>query len=747
MRPASRFATLFRILSRTVPLLLLLAAASALAQIEQQQTLINPTGTFGNPAIGLSSAMAADGNTFITGGPYDSLSIGAAWIYNRSGGIWSQVGGRLIGTGFVGSAQEGNAVAISGDGNTAAIGGFADNSGVGAVWIFVRNGGAWVQQGPKLVPTGAAGAPNFGWSTALSNDGNTLAVGGLADNSYMGAVWVFTRSGSTWTQQGAKLAGTGGIGQMDQGYSVSISGDGSTLLDGGAVDNGGVGAAWVFTRSGSTWTQQGSKLVGSGAVGAAQQGVSVSLSANGTTAAIGGNDDNSQVGAVWIFTRSSSVWTQQGSKLVGSGYIPNSWQGISTALNGDGSVLASGGYQDANVEGAVWIFTRTAGVWSQLGGKLAGGHAFGQFGNSVSISADGNTMEIGEPYFPGLGSNNVFVRPAPSIVSVKDVPNDQGGQVSIRWTPSVIDGVPNGPAVTAYGIWREVPSSMAATMLAHGTRLIEHSQSLTRGDMVARPARQAGATYYWEYIASEPAHGLSGYSYTATTTSDSLPGSNPYTYFMIEAQQPSAGLYFDSAPDSGYSVDNLAPPPPLAFNGTYTSGSTQLSWQVPTAPDLAGFNLYRGISSSFQTSPANLVVSLGATATSYVASGAYYYKLTAVDIHGNESTPVTVLPQNVTGVQETVAGVFSLARPDPNPMTGSASIRFSLARAGRVSLVVFDASGRRVRTLTEDVETAGIHAIAWDGRDTAGREASAGIYFVRLAEDGRSLVQQVALVH
>src|SRR5437879_6299446 len=184
-----------------------------------------------------------------------------------------------------------------------------------AAWIFTRSGGVWTQEGTKLFGYGAVGSAYQGYSVSLSGDGNTAIVGGNGDNSSAGAAWVFTRSGGVWTQQGTKLVGTGAVGSAYQGYSVSLSGDGNTAIVGGLVDNSNAGAAWVFTRSGGVWTQQGTKLVGTGAVGSAIQGVSVSLSSNGNTAIVGGSSDNSYAGAAWVFTRSAGVWTQQGTKL------------------------------------------------------------------------------------------------------------------------------------------------------------------------------------------------------------------------------------------------------------------------------------------------------------------------------------------------------------------------------------------------------------------------------------------------
>ncbi len=178
----------------------------------------------------------------------------------------------------------------------------------------------YVQQGNKLIGTGATGAAAQGQSVAISADGSTALVGGNEDNGGAGAVWAYTQTAGIWSQQGNKLVGTGAVVTAQQGSSVAISADGNTALIGGQNDNNDMGAAWVFTRSGGVWTQQGSKLVGSGAVGGIVfQGCSVALSGDGNTALIGGYYDNSQMGAVWVFTRSGGVWTQQGNKLVGTG--------------------------------------------------------------------------------------------------------------------------------------------------------------------------------------------------------------------------------------------------------------------------------------------------------------------------------------------------------------------------------------------------------------------------------------------
>jgi hypothetical protein len=224
-------------------------------------------------------------------------------VFTRSAGFWSQQA-KLVGTGAVGIAAQGFSVSLSADGNTAIVGGpnFVGEGG-GAVWVFTRSGEVWSQQGPKLVGTGAVGSAAQGGSVSLSADGNTAIVGGYFDDMGVGATWVFTRSAGLWSQQGPKLIGTGAVGFAEQGASVSLSGDGNTAIVGGPGDESS-GATWVFTRSGGVWSQQGPKLVGTGVVGGfANQGFSVSLSADGSTAIVGGPSDNFPAGAAWVFTQ------------------------------------------------------------------------------------------------------------------------------------------------------------------------------------------------------------------------------------------------------------------------------------------------------------------------------------------------------------------------------------------------------------------------------------------------------------
>jgi uncharacterized repeat protein (TIGR02543 family) len=346
---------------------------------------------------GISVALSGDGNTALVGGHQDNSDLGAVWVYVRSGGSWAQQGPKLVGSGT--GTLQGFSVALSSDGNTALVGGWGS---YGSAWVWTRSGGTWSQQGPPLPYPGAVPNPQFGFSVALSGDGNTAAVGANYDNGLLGSVYIYVRSGSTWTRQGPGLTGTGGVGGSTQGDSVALSSDGNTLLVGGSNDNGSLGAVWVFTRSGSVWAQQGSKLVGAGSSASGNQGgYHVALSADGGTAAWGTRIDTAPAG-IWIFTRGPNAWSQQGPKLVPADAVGGAATGASIALSGNGNTALIGGNGDSGGIGAAWIFTRKLGVWTQEGAKLVGTAPFfetGFFppleGTSVAMSGDGTTAIVG----------------------------------------------------------------------------------------------------------------------------------------------------------------------------------------------------------------------------------------------------------------------------------------------------------------------------------------------------------------
>jgi hypothetical protein len=360
------------------------------------------TGSDGSgwPAFGASVALSADGETALIGGPVDDFGRGAAWVFTRSGAAWTQQGAKLVAGDLAADDDSfrgfGFGVALSADGSTALVGSPDEHDRLGVGRVFLRSGASWAQLPAKLTARDEAGGFDlaFGRSVALSADGDTALVGGPGDDVSAGAAWVFVRSGTTWTQQGPKLTGGGEIGHANVGDVVALSGDGNTALVGAPDDDGGKGAVWVFVRSGATWSPQGGKLTGTGAFGS-----SLALSADGSTALVGAPGDVGGVGGVWVFTRSGSTWTQHGGKLTGGGEAGTGAFGEGVALSADGSTALIGGQADDGQKGAAWVFSRSGADWSQQGSKLTGDgeSGAGRFGEGVALSADGSTALVGGP--------------------------------------------------------------------------------------------------------------------------------------------------------------------------------------------------------------------------------------------------------------------------------------------------------------------------------------------------------------
>ena len=384
-----------------------------------------------NAIQGSYVSVSADGNTAVIGAPGDNGGVGASWIYVRSGTAWSQQA-KLVGAGAIGPAKQGTGVGISSDGNTVVVGGPADNSGAGAIWIFTRSGTTWTQQGSKITGTGAAGPAQQGINVAISGDGGTVASGGFADNNYTGAVWTFARYGNSWSQLGDKVTGSGVSGAARQGSSLALSGNGTRMIMGGYQDDNRQGAAWIFNRTDCGWIQQGSKLVGTGGSTQAWQGYSVSLSADGNTAAVGGNADNNLAGAAWIFTQTGGNWTQQ-AKLVGTQAAGAARQGNSVSLSADANTIMVGGTNDDSNKGAVWVYKKNGSSWQQQGAKIKGSGAVGasKQGASVSLSGNGTTGIIGGPNDnTNKGAFWVYI-PASSIPSMEQVAFEERSENSV----------------------------------------------------------------------------------------------------------------------------------------------------------------------------------------------------------------------------------------------------------------------------------------------------------------------------
>jgi hypothetical protein len=314
----------------------------------------------------------------------------------------------------------------------------------------------------------------------------------------------------------------------------------------------------------------------------------------------------------------------------------------------------------------------------------------------------------------------------PLITAITDVGQDQGGQVRLAWHRSVHDAADTGLVITGYGVYRRQDGAKAAS-----------------GDKMAG----------WDYIDTVPARGDGVYQYIAPTLCDStVIGGVCWSAFIISAMTPDPLVFFDSDPDSGYSVDNLAPPAPVAFQVAYGHLGNTLSWDECLAPDLRSYLVYRGLTADFDPEPENLVASVVTTDWFDPAAGLegdpfkVFYRVATQDFAGNASDPAR--PGDISGVGDpTLPTRFALHNNVPNPFNPMTTIKYDLPVAGRVSLKIFDISGRLVAVLKDnETETAGRHEVVWRGRDRSGQQVAAGVYFYRMEGGAFTQTQRMVLV-
>jgi len=358
-----------------------------------QQAVLSASDAASNDLFGYSVSISGD--TAVVGAYNKNSGTGAAYVFTRSGASWSQQA-KLTASDFASGNYFGSSVSISGD--TAVIGAYNNNSSTGAAYVFTRSGTSWSQQAKLTASDGATG-DYFGYSVSINGD--TVVVGASSKNSNAGASYVFTRSGTSWSQQ-AKLTASDAASNDLFGIAVSISGD--TVVVGAYYKNLGTGAAYVFTRSGTSWSQQ-AKLTSSEAASYDFFGAAVSISSD--TAVVGAYYKSSGTGAAYVFTRSGTSWSQQ-AKLTASDSATGNYFGSAVSISGGTAIV--GAYLNNSNTGAAYIFTRSGTSWSQQAKLIASDGAPGDhFGNSVSISGD--TAVVGANLKnSNMGAAYVFTR-------------------------------------------------------------------------------------------------------------------------------------------------------------------------------------------------------------------------------------------------------------------------------------------------------------------------------------------------
>lgn len=297
----------------------------------------------------------------------------------------------------------------------------------------------------------------------------------------------------------------------------------------------------------------------------------------------------------------------------------------------------------------------------------------------------------------------------PRLLSILDVPGDEGGKLGVRWLRTMLDVTPEltGRDVSEYVVFRSLPGETG-----------------------------------FDSVGVTPAVMQEIYASEVTTTADSTATAHPHTRVFVRAYSLDRSHWWDSAVDSACSVDNLPPPPPTDLRATHSASGLRLEWTASAATDISSYRMYWGSFEDFYPDPSTRLRETSETALDlpWNAGPTTYVKLTAVDVHGNEGAPATLGPEALDAVAGPVR--FALAPPRPNPVRGELIADFSLDRAGEAVLEAIDVSGRVMARRTVSTEGAGAHRVVL----APARALPAGLYFLRLTQGERSTQRRIAIV-
>ena len=458
-----------------------------------QQLGTDIDGEAAGDQAGRTVSMSADGQTVAigaSGNDDNGIESGHVRIYQWTGSAWQQVGTDIDGEAAGDEAGKWNSLSLSSDGQIVAIGAlYNDGNGnnSGHVRIYQWSGSAWQQLGADI--DGEAAGDASGFSVSLASNGQTVAIGALYNGGLAGHVRIYQWTGSAWQQQGADIDGEAA---GDRVHSVSLSADGQTVAiganrnDGNGTDSG---SARIYQWNGSAWQQVGADIDGEAAED--QAGYSISLSADGQIVAIGAlyNDGNgTDSGHVRIYQWNGSTWQQVGTDI--DGEAPEDLSGISVALSSNGQTVAIGAHSNddnGNQAGQLRLYQWTGSTWEQLGKDVNGEAAGDLSGASVSLSSDGQTVAIGAMFNDGNGVDSGHVR----IYRAHPVQSTAADTVNVLVTPAntppTLNPIPSQPLMGLAAGEQMVPLT-GITAGGGETQLLRVTATSSDESIIAAPA-------------------------------------------------------------------------------------------------------------------------------------------------------------------------------------------------------------------------------------------------------------------
>lgn len=370
----------------------------------QTAKLVGNTGINASDQFGYSIAISGDGLYIAVGAYTDdtfSTNAGAVYIFFKSGGSWTQQAkfyGNSVGSNSYFSAY---GISLTQDGSrlVASQQNGSYGAGSGRTYVFARTGSSWTQEAILERPNG--GGSDYGVACAISGDGLTVAIGAHGWNSYTGLFSIFTRSGTAWSYRNSFVASDPSTSSLF-GYSISLNYNGMYVIVGayGVLNN--TGAAYIFYGNLNAYTQQ-AKLIASDGVFSDYFGYAVAIDYNANRVIIGSYiadpSNVSNAGKAYVFSRSGTTWTQE-AILSASNKTTNSYFGYSVDISDNGDVVVVGAYAadpgGITDAGSAYVFSRIGTTWSEQTILSASDKASSDtFGRSVGISGDKVSICVG----------------------------------------------------------------------------------------------------------------------------------------------------------------------------------------------------------------------------------------------------------------------------------------------------------------------------------------------------------------
>jgi predicted CXXCH cytochrome family protein len=332
---------------------------------------------------------------------------------------------------------------------------------------------------------------------------------------------------------------------------------------------------------------------------------------------------------------------------------------------------------------------------------------------------------------------------AASIVSLKDVPSDNGKKIQVVWNAFPAEQFAYNNVVN-YGVWRKDPILPSVNSIKKVSNFTEMMKATGQGGQVI----MGGSV--WSYVGGVPASGLPQYSYIAPSLFDSTKVTGQrWTVFYIAGYSKDNAVVYSTQPDSGYSVDNISPASPTGITASFATNTVTLRWKANTDADVYQYAIYRGTTANFDPTGTTPLAKVRTTQYQDAVSQTgvtYYYKISAIDVSGNESSYTGVSVLTSIESENGIPTDFALSQNYPNPFNPTTEIKFSLPKQSSVKVVVYGLSGDVVATLVNQTMSAGNYRIVWNGRSDDGRSVASGVYFYHLQAEGFVATKKMTLL-